>query len=231
MLWLYGQFMHIDASEASPAEGYLSALEKHPRGSSEDITIETKDRPIIRTQKEVHGIYYQIVDRLLDVFILSDAYDTRQLRNDTMSALQLFHNSTGWYSDCVWLVTKAFSKLPESSSLCQYLIKSWALLWHGKEVTGEFAHDMTALSTAFLVPVLCLTAKRESDGGECKSQLKQELDEWCTFHEHPDEEEKRVCKEKRETNRPFFRNFILACTEIAIREDTNITQDSLVRAP
>jgi hypothetical protein len=160
--------------------------------------------------------------RLLELYILADAYETTALRNDILSTLQMLSDRAGLWPG-FRIVPSAFERLSASSTFCQYLIKSAAMNWNGTDSDPEVAETIPSLPKVFAIAVMKInTCRAYWDDSKMTERLQKDLVERCTFHEHASEEEKATCKERKNTDMSIIESILEIClanTEETVTED------------
>jgi len=169
-------------------------------------------------ENEVAVYYYQLMESIVELYVLADRYETRQLRNDVITTLRGYNKETDCYPD-LHTVLKAYEKLPDSSTLCQYIIKTNALHWNpAKDSEKDRKEIYPLLPYDFILNVMLINNRRANSSKKKWSEdLENELADHCTFHEHTDDKERKTCKQQRKRDKVFIRNLLVSCMP-AIKE-------------
>jgi hypothetical protein len=161
-------------------------------------------------------------ERLLELYILADAYETTALRNDILSALNFMSDRVGLWPGFP-IVPAAFERLSASSKFCQYLIKSTAMNWNGTDSDPEIAGTIMSLPKVFIVAVMKINTYRAyQNDTESMARLQKALAGRCTFHEHASPEDKAICKKRENTDMSLIESILEMClaeTEETVAED------------
>jgi hypothetical protein len=200
-----------------------SEEEVEGEGEDEDEDEEMQDDEE-DAENEVAIYYYQLMESIVELYVLADRYETRQLRNDVITALRGYNKETDCYPD-LHTVLKAYEKLPESSTLCQYIIKTNALHWNpAKDSEKERREIYPLLPYDFTLNVMLINNRRaNSSKKKWSEELENELADHCNFHEHKDDKEKKTCKQQRKWDKVFIRNLLVSCMP-AIKETSSSSQ-------
>ncbi len=167
----------------------------------------SRSNPNSNVAKNSEEFCLRIMNYLVRLYIFADAYECPALRNDIMSAITYLSDRADSFP-CLHFVPWAFSHLPSSSTLCQYLTKRTARHWN----PDEPVKNTESLSREFLLEVLQINARRASS--ETYGQvLDEELAERCQFHEHAAVEEKRLCQSRKKKELPLIVSLISLCLE------------------
>ncbi|KAI4639070.1 hypothetical protein J4E93_009560 [Alternaria ventricosa] len=163
------------------------------------------------------GSTNEVLACLIHLYRFADAYECVRLRNDVISA----------FSDIVKdgmvpnpeTIAFVFDKLPPSSTICQYFVKSAALNWGQYLGAHRALLDAAQLPQDFLVEVVHINHKLASKG-KGMDALRKEIQDRCNFHEHATEDEKQLCKSRLLQDEPFIDALISACLEASKDERT-----------
>ncbi|KAF2637680.1 hypothetical protein P280DRAFT_94140 [Massarina eburnea CBS 473.64] len=218
----------VDSDMSVPIE---EGLESDGTESTEDGESESDSdtgEPVTgMVQEEERRAYDRVVDCLIDLYIFADAYETRRLRNDVMSMLlfldlqgyQYLHNdSHGCIVGSLLYprfrhVIKAYDNLPDSSSMCRYILHTMAYNWHPD---ADVPEDVPAceLPTYFLAHMMMICVRRQWSE-EVTRTLLQDVFDTCLYHEHDSVEEKDACEAQKDDDELYIRSFLLACIAVS----------------
>jgi hypothetical protein len=192
--------------------------------SSEEV-VEGEDEDEDEDEEmEVAVYYYQLMESIVDIYVFADRYETRQLRNDVITALRGYNKETDCYPD-LHTVLKAYEKLPDSSTLCQYIIKTNALHWNpAKDSEKERKEIYPLLPYDFTLNVMLINNRRaNSSKNKWSEDLENELADHCNFHEHRDDKGRKMCKQQRKQDKVFIRNLLVSCMP-AVKDTSSSSQ-------
>ncbi|KAF2788011.1 hypothetical protein K505DRAFT_421411 [Melanomma pulvis-pyrius CBS 109.77] len=170
----------------------------------------------VEEKSEADKRYHELIDCFLDLFIFADRYETRQLRNDIISAMRNYNSEIGYFPtlECV---PKAFEHLPATSTFCQYLIRTYAWNWNpATDGKDEIDNVYPLLPHAFTLNVMLINCRRANSFKKKKydDMLVAELIDLCNFHEHEDEAARNDCKASKEHDKVFLRNLLVSCMPV-----------------
>jgi hypothetical protein len=237
MQWLYSQCARTMFNNPSPVDDFLigimpyhqkqinSAAREHGQGNELEEMADSnsaQDKGSSRPRSR-RRVYNQIFDNLTDLYIFAHYYDTRHLRNDIMSVLRYFDVEMG-YDPGVSNVSKAFVNLPVSTSLCRFIVKQVTFTYTANKDYFD-DHELAECPKEFLVPLLHINSQRANRRGrDFDKTLMEELNGYCTFHEHVDAQERMDCKSQKDSDTAFVNSLLLACMA-SVEEDADLVED------
>ncbi|KAJ9643106.1 hypothetical protein H2199_004630 [Coniosporium tulheliwenetii] len=137
------------------------------------------------TQADPEGhIYTKTTEKLLELYILGDRYDIRDLMKDVMSALMIYGALSDWVLAPETAVL-AFDNLPRSSPFCRYVVYTYAYAWRPKpNLDNEVRERNEAMPPELLYEVMTINIWRVIDPN---IEEPKDLEDPCRYHDHDDE--------------------------------------------
>ncbi|KAI8934364.1 hypothetical protein NX059_009099 [Plenodomus lindquistii] len=138
---------------------------------------------------EYRASEYMKTGNLIHIYIFCDKYDVRELKRTAMDELfdNIFDDKLEPVLPGPELVKAAFENVPETSSLCRFLVDA-NCYWADDD---EWAEDTVSdFPCKFIVRVL-QTYREYVFGIRIRED---DVPEKCDYHEHTNDEERKACK-------------------------------------
>lgn len=204
-----------------PYPGDFSPEQEEAEDAASSLHDDKVHEPEDEKEDVIDADHERVFDCLLDLFIFGDGFETRQFRNDVMTALDQYCEEHGYIPNLP-VVIKAFDSLPESSTFCQYLIEMSALLWRPEKDVPLQKELYESLPPHFVLQVMLINSNRANGArgkrskGERKTLISPEdLKKPCRFHEHTNKAGKGFCKRRREVDQVFIHSLLASCVAAA----------------
>jgi hypothetical protein len=121
--------------------------------------------------------------RFISLYIFSHRYEIPSLRRAVILAWQTNDEILQCMPDHSNVIA-AYESLPADAPLCRYFLDMYSVYWSPDRDTERMVALRSQLPQAFLFELVTTLAK----GDRPKMEK-----EWCEFHEHESEEEKKAC--------------------------------------
>ncbi|KAF2866285.1 hypothetical protein BDV95DRAFT_505327 [Massariosphaeria phaeospora] len=124
--------------------------------------------------------------RFIALYVFAHRYDIPKLRRAVILAWQTNDEILQSMPDHSNVIA-AYEDLPPSSALCRYFLDMYSVYWNPDKDNERTIPLRSQLPQAFLFELVTTLAKGE--------RPKTEKD-WCEFHEHDDEAERKACQDE-----------------------------------
>jgi hypothetical protein len=187
-----------DAKDESPAAPIPTAAEKVAGDSESEKSAQIPlarnpaDKPEIPKETlcpccsrpyKWRGLEGFLERRFISLYIFSHRYEIPSLRRAVILAWQTNDEILQCMPDHSNVIA-AYESLPPDAPLCRYFLDMYSVYWSPDRDTERMVALRSQLPQAFLFELVTMLARGERPKME---------KEWCEFHEHESEEEKKSC--------------------------------------
>ncbi|KAF2470816.1 uncharacterized protein BDR25DRAFT_334361 [Lindgomyces ingoldianus] len=124
--------------------------------------------------------------RFISLYIFANRYEIPSLRRAVTIAWQTNEEILQSMPDHSNVIA-AYESLPPNSALCRYFLDMYSVYWNPEKDDEQMIALRPQLPQAFLFELATTLARGE------RPKIEKE---WCEFHEHEDEAEKKVCHDE-----------------------------------
>jgi hypothetical protein len=161
---------------------------------------------------------------LLELYIFADAHETRLLRNDVMTAIHYLAERSRTYLGFEQ-VSRAFDTLPQTSTMCRYLVASNTYHWHPDGPWSKKFPPSDTLPSAFLLGIMTVNSRRANSPND--DDLVHRMFQICaSFHEHDNDAERKQCTAQEMSRKPSIYSILQTCMAAVEKEGVTISGSS-----
>ena len=166
--------------------------------------------------------FHEASSCLLDVYLFGTFYQSRELRNMTVIHLQRLMNKINFVLQ-IKTIKRMTDQLSLTVPICRLLINSLANP-RGTDAEKSKA-DINTLSRGFLTELFCIGRKRD-DG---VTTWKGWIADWCEYHEHEDDEERKSCHASRPNDYDVKNKTLIGARAREKMRQKQLAQEKLVK--